>query len=155
MHDKAVENTPGTTNYSQFFSCVTNLFILQARRWAGRVVDLKFAILKMAATRSQYILGYLIFVVNKFMKNLLCYRMYRLNPQRELGNLFSVNDGCPYLQAGITNISFVKDLMTQTALTNTFKCSKFGQHVHHTLGWVSQLFNVLLFHMVEIKYTCH
>ncbi|CAB4015197.1 Hypothetical predicted protein, partial [Paramuricea clavata] len=60
---------------------------------------------------------------------------YRLNPQRKFGNLFSVNNGCPYLQAGIGNISFVKDLSTQSVLTNNFKCSKFGQHVHHMLGW--------------------
>ena len=47
----------------------------------------------------------------KFM-NIFWYRMYRLKPQRELGNLFSINNGCPFLQAGIANISFVKDLIT-------------------------------------------
>ncbi|CAB4041887.1 Hypothetical predicted protein, partial [Paramuricea clavata] len=60
---------------------------------------------------------------------------YRLHPERKFGNLFSVNNGCPYLQAGIGNIPFVKDLSTQSVLTNNFKCSKFGQHVHHMLGW--------------------
>ena len=63
--------------------------------------------------------------------------MYRLEPQRELGNIFSINDGCPYFQAGIANISFVKDLQTRTVVSRNFKCSKFGQHIHHALGWVS------------------
>ena len=62
--------------------------------------------------------------------------MYRLNLQREFGNLFSIKNGCPLLEAGIGNISFVKDLMTEAVVTNSFKCSKFGQHVHPRLGWV-------------------
>ncbi|CAB3991977.1 Hypothetical predicted protein, partial [Paramuricea clavata] len=60
---------------------------------------------------------------------------YRLNPQRKFGNLLSVNNGCPHLQAGIGNISFVKDISTHSVLTNNFKCSKFGPHIHHMLGW--------------------
>ena len=67
-------------------------------------------------------------------------RFYRLNPQREFGNIFSVNNGCPYLQAGIGNIEFVKDLLTQSVLTNNFKCSKFGPHTHQMLGWVYSSF---------------
>ena len=58
-----------------------------------------------------------------------------MKPQRELGNLFSLDNGCPYLQAGIGNISFVKDLLTDAVNTN-FKCSKFGTHIHQLLGWV-------------------
>ena len=63
--------------------------------------------------------------------------MYRLEPKRELGNIFSIKNGCPYFQAGIANISLVKDLQTQTVVSRNFKCSKFGQHIHHALGWVS------------------
>jgi hypothetical protein len=63
-------------------------------------------------------------------------RFYRLHPQPKFGNLFSVNNGCPYLQAGIGNISFVKDLSTQSVLTKNLKCSKFGPHTHDMLGWV-------------------
>ena len=64
-------------------------------------------------------------------------RLYRLNSQRKFGNLFSAhNNGCPYLQAGIGNISFVKDLMTQSDLPNNFTCSKFGPNTHPNLGWV-------------------
>ena len=59
-----------------------------------------------------------------------------MNPQRELGNLFSVDDGCPYVQGGIGNISFVKDLLTDTVVNTNFKCSKFGPHIHDMLGWV-------------------
>ncbi|CAB4004689.1 Hypothetical predicted protein [Paramuricea clavata] len=61
--------------------------------------------------------------------------LYRLNPQREFGNLFSINNGCSKLQAGIGNIQFVKDLLVKRVVTNNFKCSKFGQHIHHLLGW--------------------
>ena len=64
-------------------------------------------------------------------------RFYRLNQQREFGDLFSVK-GCSSLQAGIGNIEFVKDLVTQHALVNNFKCSKFGPHTHHKLGWVQK-----------------
>ncbi|CAB4023147.1 Hypothetical predicted protein, partial [Paramuricea clavata] len=60
---------------------------------------------------------------------------YRLNPQRKFGDIFSVDKGCPDLQAGIGNIEFVKDLLKQSVLTNNFKCSKFGPHTHHMLGW--------------------
>ncbi|XP_028393240.1 uncharacterized protein LOC114517654 [Dendronephthya gigantea] len=61
---------------------------------------------------------------------------YRLKPRRMFGNLFSnVNNGCPYLQGGIGNIKFVKDLLNQSVLTNNFTCSKFGPHTHNKLGW--------------------
>ena len=72
-------------------------------------------------------------------------RMYRLKPRRELGNLFSINNGCPLLEAGIGNISFVKDLMTKTVVTTSLKCSKFGQHVHPRLGWVIFLTLLIIF----------
>ena len=64
-------------------------------------------------------------------------RMYRLNTERKFGNVFSAqNNGCPYLEAGIGNISFVKDLMTRSVLPNNFTCSKFGPHSNNNLGWV-------------------
>ena len=68
-------------------------------------------------------------------KQFISLRFYRLNPQRELGNLFSLRE-CSSLQAGIGNIEFVKDLATQSVLVNNFKCSKFGPHTNHKLGWV-------------------
>ncbi|XP_028402956.1 uncharacterized protein LOC114525736 [Dendronephthya gigantea] len=62
--------------------------------------------------------------------------LYRLSAKRILGNLFSAhNNSCPYLQAGIGNISFVKDLMTQSVVTKNFTCSKFGPDTHQKLGW--------------------
>ena len=65
-----------------------------------------------------------------------CCRFYRLNPPRKFGYLFSLKNGCPYLQAGIGNIEFVKDLLNQSVLTNNFKRSKFGPDIHPLLGWV-------------------
>ena len=62
-------------------------------------------------------------------------RFYRLSQQREFGNLFVLNNGCPYIQAGIGNIKLVKDLLTQSVLKD-FKCSTFGPHIHDMLGWV-------------------
>jgi hypothetical protein len=34
----------GPQIYSQFLSCMTDFFLSEARRWAGRVVDLKLSI---------------------------------------------------------------------------------------------------------------
>ena len=76
------------------------------------------------------------------MAFLYYYRFYRLNPQREFGKLFSKDNGCLYPYAGIGNIEFVKDLMTQTSLANNFKCSKFGLNTHHMLGWVYTQLNL-------------
>ena len=68
-------------------------------------------------------------------KNNFYSRFYRLNLPRELGSLFSLNNGCSYEQAGIGNIEFVKDLLTQS-INKNFKCSNFGPHTYHMLGWV-------------------
>ena len=73
--------------------------------------------------------------ISKIALNHFYCRFYRLNQQREFGNLFVLNNGCPYIQAGIGNIKFVKDLMIQSVLED-FKCSKFGPHIHDMLGWV-------------------
>ena len=65
-------------------------------------------------------------------------RMYRLNPKRKLGELFSSGQGgCTDSHSGIGNISFVKDLLTGTIVTTKFNCSKFGHHTHPAMGWVS------------------
>ena len=65
------------------------------------------------------------------------YRIYRLNSRRELGNLFGIGNGfCAKLHSGIGNISYVKDVLTDTVVTTTFKCSKFGLHISDALGWV-------------------
>lgn len=64
-------------------------------------------------------------------------RLYRLSPKRELGNLFGVaKDGCTDVHSGIGNISFVKDVLTDTIVTKKFKCSKFGPHMNAAFGWV-------------------
>jgi hypothetical protein len=78
-------------------------------------------------------------------KNAFYSRFYRLNSQREFGDIFSVNKGCSDLQAGIGNIAFVKDLLTQSVLTNNFKCSKFGPHTHDMLGWVTANFKNIVY----------
>jgi hypothetical protein len=66
------------------------------------------------------------------------FRMFRLNPKRKLGELFSSGSGgCTNSHSGIGNISFVEDLLTDTVVTTKFNCSKFGHHTHPTIGWVS------------------
>ena len=83
-------------------------------------------------------------------------RMYRLNSHRKFGNIFSAqNNGCPYLQAGIGNISFVKDLMTRTVVSNNFTCSKFGPNTHHGLGWVEcSKSHSILYCKIPSEYIC-
>ena len=46
--------------------------------------------------------------------------------------------GCGRLSAGIGNISYVKDLQTETIVTTKFRCSKFSsyQSTSDTHGWV-------------------
>ena len=64
-------------------------------------------------------------------------KFYRLNSKRELGNLFGIGNGfCAKLHSGIGNISYVKDVLTDSVVTTTFKCSKFGLHISDALGWV-------------------
>lgn len=46
--------------------------------------------------------------------------------------------GCDSNSPGIGDVAFVKDLMTETVMTHSFRCSKFG--VAHSpesmIGWV-------------------
>lgn len=46
--------------------------------------------------------------------------------------------GCDRLSAGIGNISYVKDLQTETIVTTKFRCSKFSSYhsTSDTHGWV-------------------
>jgi hypothetical protein len=65
-------------------------------------------------------------------------RFYRLKPKRNLGNLFAVGSGgCTDVHSGIGNVSYVKDILTETVVTTKFNCSKFGPHSHSSLGWVT------------------
>ena len=71
-------------------------------------------------------------------------RLYRLNPKRKLGNLFGVaRDGCTDVHSGIGNVSYVKDILTDTIVTKKFKCSKFGPHANTAFGWVKFLYNTI------------
>jgi hypothetical protein len=59
-----------------------------------------------------------------------------------LGNLFCVGSGgCTDVHSGIGNVSYVKDILTETCsgqwVTTKFNCSKFGPHLHSSLGWVT------------------
>ena len=65
-------------------------------------------------------------------------RSYRLKENRALSELFGVErNGCTDLHSGIGNVSYVKDILTDTVVTKTFKCSKFGPHTDPKLGWVT------------------
>ena len=64
------------------------------------------------------------------------YRLYRLKKARPLGNLFGIGSGgCADFHSGIGNVSYVKDILTETVVTTKFSCSKFGPNNH--LGWVT------------------
>ena len=64
------------------------------------------------------------------------YRLYRLKKARPLGNLFGIgSDGCTDFHSGIGNVSYVKDILTETVVTTKFSCSKFGSD--NILGWVT------------------
>ncbi|XP_028404228.1 uncharacterized protein LOC114526893 [Dendronephthya gigantea] len=61
----------------------------------------------------------------------------RLNSKRPLKNLMTTSDGCDQRSAGIGNIAYVKDLLTEKIVTTKLRCSKFG-FAHHILlkfGW--------------------
>ncbi|CAB3999647.1 Hypothetical predicted protein [Paramuricea clavata] len=59
---------------------------------------------------------------------------YRLKIKRALGNLFGVGSGgCTDFHSGIGNVSYVKDILTETVVTTKFNCSQFGPHTD--LGW--------------------
>ena len=64
------------------------------------------------------------------------YRLYRLKKARPLGNLFGIGSGgCADFHSGIGNVSYVKDILTETVVTTKFSCSRFGPNNH--LGWVT------------------
>ena len=70
----------------------------------------------------------------------LC-RAYRLKSRRALKNLMMITAGCDQRSAGIGNIAYVKDLMTERVVTTKLRCSKFG-FAHHRFtkfGWVRRL----------------
>ena len=50
-------------------------------------------------------------------------------------------DGCDQRSAGIGNIAYVKDLMTEKIVTTNLRCSKFGFAHNASLGfgWVSRI----------------
>ena len=69
-------------------------------------------------------------------------RFYRLKTKRPLGNIFTndLSSGCTKDDPGIGDVTFVKDILTESILTTNFKCSIFGPHTHPSLGWVNILF---------------
>ena len=65
-------------------------------------------------------------------------RSYRLKTNPVLGRLFGVGSGgCTAFHSGIGNVSYVKDILTETVVTTQFNCSKFGPNTDVNLGWVS------------------
>ena len=58
---------------------------------------------------------------------------------RPLGNLFGVGSGgcTDFDSSGIGNVSYVKDMFTETVVTTKFSCSKFGSD--NILGWVTMI----------------
>ena len=73
-------------------------------------------------------------------------RSYRLKTNRALGNLFGVGSGgCTDFHSGIGNVSYVKDILTETVVTTKFNCSKFGPHQDINLGWVTVTVHCLKF----------
>ena len=67
------------------------------------------------------------------------YRLYRLKTNRPLANLFGIGSGgCTDFHSGIGNVSYVKDILTETVVTTKFSCSKFGPHTDANLGWVNK-----------------
>ena len=62
-----------------------------------------------------------------------------MKTNRALGNLFGVDSGgCTDIHSGIGNISYVKDILTETVVTTNLSCSKFGPHLSVSLGWVTK-----------------
>jgi hypothetical protein len=54
--------------------------------------------------------------------------------------MFGVGSGgCTDIHSGIGNISYVKDILTETVVTTEYSCSKFGPHQDVNLGWVSMI----------------
>ena len=70
------------------------------------------------------------------INNSIIHRLYRLKISRPLGNLFGIGSGgCTDYHSGIGNVSYVKDVLTETVVTTKFNCSKFGPST--VLGWVT------------------
>ena len=66
------------------------------------------------------------------------HRLYRLKISRPLGNIFGVGSGgCTNFHSGIGNVSYIKDILTDTVVTTKFSCSKFGSD--NILGWVTMI----------------
>ena len=66
------------------------------------------------------------------------FRSFRLRSKRPLKKLLMKSAGCNQRSAGIGDIAYVKDLMTERIVTTKLRCSKFGL-AHHRLakfGWV-------------------
>ena len=60
-----------------------------------------------------------------------------MKTNRALGNLFGVGSGgCTDFHSGIGNISYVKDILTESVVTTNFNCSKFGPNTDLNLGLV-------------------
>ena len=54
-----------------------------------------------------------------------------------------VNNECPNNLPGISDISYVKNLMTEEIASKEFSCSVFGSYSHPSamIGWVGELTN--------------
>ena len=77
-------------------------------------------------------------------------RSYRLKIKRALGNLFGVGSGgCTDFHSGIGNVSYVKDILTETVVTTKFNCSQFGPHTD--LGWVTVILHSIKSTLVKIS----
>ena len=66
------------------------------------------------------------------------FRSFRLHSKRPLKKLLMNSDGCNQRSAGIGDIAYVKDLMTERIVTSKLRCSTFGLGQHHLarFGWV-------------------
>jgi hypothetical protein len=77
-------------------------------------------------------------------------RSYRLKIKRALGNLFGVGSGgCTDFHSGIGNVSYVKDILTETVVTTKFNCSQFGPHTD--FGWVTVILHSIKITLVKIS----
>ena len=69
------------------------------------------------------------------------FRSFRLNSKRPLKKLMMITAGCNQRSAGIGDIAYVKDLLTEKIVTTKLRCSKFGLAYHRLakFGWVRHL----------------
>ena len=67
-----------------------------------------------------------------------------------LSELFGVErNGCTDLHSGIGNVSHVKDILTDTVVTKTFQCSKFGSPLcmaWHGMAWHGMAWHGMAWH---------